>query len=236
MTDTHLFTRLTTGATPAKGKKNQNKDSASKAEEKGSYGILTQRLIQSLLEDSSSGPPDSPALSDGGVSGSEEKSVVTGNGNMWKQVSTGNTAQIEKRIRKELQDHGLIELDEPETSGGASGGAGSSSAGAEEDEILRELNKCQSELRMVASTNASQLKSLLSLVRTDLQRQEIEQRLSLVDEEVIDGYKRLMQAKSKKRSISKKEKDACLKSLKDREDLVQQLDALQSHHLPIESL
>lgn len=204
------------------GKKNQNKD-GSKSDEKGNYGILTQRLIQSLLEDSSTGSPDSPipdspSNSNGEMNGS--------NGQVWKQVSTGNTAQIEKKIRKELQDHGLIELEEPEAASAASAAAAVGSA--EEDEILRELIKCQNELKMVASTNCSQLKSLLSLVRTDLQRQEIERKLSEVDEEVIDGYKKLMQAKSKKRSITKKEKESCLKSLKEREELVQELDALQT--------
>ena len=153
---------------------------------------------------------------------------------MWKQVSTGNTAQIEKRIKKELQDHGLIELDEPEagSSGvGAGSGAGGAGGAAEEDEILHELLKAQSELKMIASTNASQLKSLLQFVRADLQRQEIEQRLAEADEEVIECYKRVTLAKSKKRSITKKEKDSCLKALKEREELVQQLDSL--HTFPL---
>ena len=215
------------------GKKNQNRD-GNKSDEKGSYGVLTQRLIQSLLEDSSTGSPDSP-LSDAASNGNAEAGGLNGSGQIWKQVSTGNTAQIEKKIRKELQEHGLIELEEPET-GSVSSGAAAAAGSAEDDEILRELVRCQNELKMVASTNCSQLKSLLSLVKTDLQRQEIEKKLSEVDEEVIDGYKKLMQAKSKKRNITKKEKESCLKSLKERDELVLQLEGLQTFPFAAEVL
>ena len=138
-------------------------------------------------------------------------------------MSAGNTAQIEKRIRKELQDHGLLELEEPDS---VNPGLASGSSAADDDEILRELIRCQSELKMITSTNASQLKSLLTLVKTDLERQEIEKQLSKIDEEVIDCYKKLMQAKSKKKTISKKERESFTKSLREREDLVKQLDAL----------
>ena len=212
------------------GKKNQNKD-GNKSEEKGNYGTLAQRLIQSLLEDSHGGPPDSPLSDDVTPAVGADGNLLNGSGQVWKQVSTGNTAQIEKRIKKELQEHGLIELDEPDAGTAASSAAGASGVAAEDDEILRELIRCQSELKMVASTNCSQLKSLLQLVRTDMQRQELEQKLAQVDEEVIEGYKRLMQAKSKKRNMSKKEKDSCIKALKERDELVQQLDRLQSSHV-----
>ena len=45
----------------------------------------------------------------------------------------------------------------------------------------------------------------------------------------IDYYRRIMAAKQKKRSPTKKERDAAAKALRDRETLIKQLDALWSH-------
>jgi len=201
-----------------KGKKKAGKKDDD--QEKGSYGILTQRLLQSLLEDPNAEPnPDSPPGTDDGPS--------LPNGNVLKALSLGNTSQLEKRIKKELQENGLLDLLEDPSSSAAGSPSRRTSTGEEEDEILRELIRAQNELKVVAAQNVSSLKGLLSAARTDIERQEIQSRLDAADEQVIEAYKRLVAAKSKKKALSKKEKDVCLKALKERDDLLKELDSLE---------
>lgn len=205
-----------------------------------SYGPFTQRLLQSLLEtpselgdamtslenteddeateDNSSRPP-SPGKGNSSK-GSPPKAQTknpskTGSKKVTKALNLGNTAQLEKRIKKELEEAGLLELDD-----------GSSLVEDEEDEILRELINTQNELKMVTQQNSSQLKLLLSKARVDMARQEIEGKLKLVDEEVIESYRKLTLLKSKKKNPTKKERDAAVKALKERDALIQQLDSL----------
>ena len=202
--------------TKVKGKKKGGKKDDS-ADEKGSFGILTQRLLQSLLEDpSETSEPDSP--------GTDQKHSLT-NGNVLKTLSLGNTAQLEKRIKKELEETGLLDtlFDDPAESQTSSR---RTSSGDDEDEVLRELIRAQKELKTVSAQNLSSFKCLLSSAKVDIARQEIQAKLDAADEEVVDAYKKLMTAKSKKKTMTKKEKDACLKALKDRDVLVKQLDAL----------
>lgn len=139
----------------------------------------------------------------------------TGSKKVTKALNLGNTSQLEKRIKKELEEAGLLELDD-----------GSSLVEDEEDEILRELIKAQNELRMITEQNKSQLQLLLSKAKLDMARQEIQEKLRIVDEEVIEVYRKLTAMKSKKKVPSKKERDAAIKALKERDELIQQLDSL----------
>lgn len=186
-------------------------------DEKASYGTLTQRLLQSLLEEPQ-GTPDSPE---------DDEGPCLANGSVLKALSLGNTSLLEKRIKKELEENGLLDLLEDPSSSSANSPSRRPS-GEDDDEILKELIKAQQELKVVVGQNLSSLKHLLSSCRGDLARQEIQANLDVADEEVIDAYKRLMTAKSKKKAMTKKEKDACLKALKQRDALVKQLDSLQS--------
>lgn len=208
------------------------------------FGPFTQRLLQALLEmpsefgdvmtslentddeatEDNSSRPSSPAKSvsskkDGGK-GSDVKPLgknplKTGNKKVTKALNLGNTSQLEKRIKKELEDAGLLELDD-----------GSSLVDDEDDEILRELIQAQNELKMVSEQNKSQLEMLLSKAKLDMARQEIQEKLKVVDEEVIETYRKITALKSKKKSPSKKERDAAIKALKERDELIQQLDSL----------
>lgn len=53
-----------------------------------------------------------------------------GNGNIFKSLNLGNTTQLERRIRKELEENGILEMDEI---------LNDSEEFSGEDEILREL-------------------------------------------------------------------------------------------------
>lgn len=136
---------------------------------------------------------------------------------MFKALVLGNTAQLEKRIKKELEDNGLLELVVDD---------GSADAAADDDEILKELIKTQNELKMISAQNQSQLKLLMGHAKADMAKQEINKKLEVADEEVIESYKRLTTAKQKKRNPTKKEKDVAIRALKERDALIQQLDSL----------
>jgi transcriptional adapter 3 len=220
--DDQLHTPVKKGKNDCKPKGKKKSGKKEVADDKGSYGTLTQRLLQSLLEDpSTQSTPDSPESS-------SDQGPSLANGSVLKALNLGNTTQLEKRIKKELEENGLLDLlDDPGSSSGNSPSRRLSSAD-DGDEILKELTKAQHELKVVAAQNVSSLKHILSAAKLDLARQEIQSNLTEADEEVIDAYKKLMHAKSKKKAMTKKEKDACLKALKQRDALVKQLDSLQT--------
>ena len=64
-------------------------------------------------------------------------------------------------------------------------------------------------------------------------RQEIRTRLAEADKEVRDAYQKIAQARSKKKSPSKKEKDVAWKALKDREAILRQLESVTGKYLEI---
>lgn len=155
--------------------------------EKGCFGSFTARLISGLIEDHSTQTDPFEF---------EDIPGKNGNGTVLKNLSLGNCVLLEKRIKKELEDNGLLEL-----SDALSGDS------LEEDEILKELTKCQSDLRMVTAQNKSTLKLLLSKSKQNLAKQEIKKKVQAADTEVTDTYRRFVIAKQKKRNLTKKEKD-----------------------------
>lgn len=203
---------------PRARKATANKDK--EAVGKGNFGVFTQRLLQSLLEE----PMDSIANLDedeDAANANDESIHPSGaTSNVLKALSLGNTAQLEKRIKKELQDCGLLDLDDSVTND-------VQNAGDEDDEVLKELLASQNELRFIINQNKGQLLKLHSAVEVNLMKQQLETQLATVDEEVKEGYKKLQSIKAKKRNPSKKERDFCLKALKEREEITKKLDELQ---------
>ena len=94
------------------------------------------------------------------------------------------------------------------------------------DEILNELTRCQEELKAVAQHNQLQLRRLVKSAREEMARQEIRERLSEADKEVCEAYRRIALARSKKKSPSKKDREMAWKSLKEREAILKQLEAI----------
>ncbi|KAI1289978.1 Transcriptional adapter 3 [Halotydeus destructor] len=197
-------------ATPEKGRNGKRQTKEKNETEKGGFGLFTQRLISCLMEEEN-----------GNVNNDEDESESEtpnkSNGSPLKPMNLGNAAQLEKRLKKELEENGFLDFDDV-----------TDMQPVDDDEILRELTRCQNELRLVQSYNQSQLKLLLTHAKTDLSKQEIKKKLQVTDGEVNEIYRRFVQAKQKKKLITKKEKEQAVKALKDRESLVRQLDSLQS--------
>jgi transcriptional adapter 3 len=140
------------------------------------------------------------------------------NHKVFKSLNLGNTAKLEKRIRKELEEHGIISLDDILN--------GSDTSAGDEDEILQELKRSQQELKSLSDKNHSQIKRLLSAAKKEITRQDVSKKLEMADTEVIEAYRRILAAKQKKRSPTKKEREGAFKALKDREQILKQLQCL----------
>lgn len=133
-------------------------------------------------------------------------------------INLGNTVQLEREIKRELEEQGLLDPDSIPLN---------DVVYDEDDEILNELIKCQNELKLLSSKNEATLKFLLDVAKKDVYKQELDSKLKEVDQEVMSIYRKILCAKQKKRSLTKKEKDAATKALKEREVIVKQINALE---------
>lgn len=57
-----------------------------------------------------------------------------------------------------------------------------------------------------------------------MRKQELRQCVRVADNEVMEAFRRIMAARQKKRTPTKKEKDQAWKALKERERILKQLD------------
>jgi len=171
------------------------------------FGELTHRLVQGLIEENLMTNIDDSLDRDKGEedSGSRQGFIQSLN------VTNGET--LEKRVKKELEDQGILDFNDDDTEDG-------------NDEILAELVRCQSELKAVSNHNLSQLKRLVKSAREEMARQEVRNKLSEADKEVCEAYKRIALARSKKKSPTKKEREMAFKALKDREAILKQLESI----------
>lgn len=62
------------------------------------------------------------------------------------------------------------------------------------------------------------------LAKEEMRKQELRQRVRVADNEVMEGFRRIMAARQKKRTPTKKEKDQAWKALKERESILKLLD------------
>jgi len=172
------------------------------------FGPLTQRLVSALIEDNLMTPMDD-TMADTAECGDEAPAMSPRM--LAKQLNIGNPATLERRIRKELEDQGILEKEEEEEDDPS-------------DEVLAELRRKQQELRAISQSNINILKSLYRQGQEDIQRQDLKKKMQANDSEVMDAYRKIQTAKQKKKSPTKKEKDAVVKALKDRDAVIKALE------------
>ncbi|KAM8868693.1 transcriptional adapter 3 isoform 3-T3 [Synchiropus picturatus] len=176
------------------------------------FGPLTQRLLQALVEENIISPMEDSPIPD--ISG---KDATDGAGtsprSQAKSFSVPHTRSLEARIKDELVTQGLLDSEERPGPGGDS-----------EDEILIELQKRQAELKALSAHNRARKQELLRLAKEEMRKQELRQRVRVSDNEVMEGFRRIMAARQKKRTPTKKEKDQAWKALKERESILKLLD------------
>lgn len=189
------------------------KSKKSKDGDKCDYGVLTQRLVSCLIEEDFCAENFEDIF--------EEFNSESKNANdvkLFKTISLNNAAQFEKLLRKELEEHGLIDVDDIFLSHEGSEN--------EEDEMNQEIVRCQNELRSIMTQNQFQIKKLANLIRADLKRQLLLERLGRVNDEILEVSKRLMIIRQKRKNSkeAKREKEYVQKYLKDRTTLLAQLN------------
>ncbi len=177
------------------------------------FGELTQRLVAGLMEENAINPAD---LEDNSKKGSGESSDAenAGKSQLIKSLNVTNSENLEARVRRELQEQGILDTNEE---------------GKEEnenDEIMEELVRCQSELKSLSNHNVNQLKRLLKAAKEEMARQEIRDKLQQADNEVMEAYRKISQARAKKKPPTKKEREQAWKALKEREIILSKLESI----------
>lgn len=173
------------------------------------FGPLTQRLLQALVEENIISPMEDSPIPD--ISGKDD-GAGTSPRSQGKAFSVPHTRSLEARIKEELVSQGLLDSEERPPGGDS------------EDEVLAELHKRQAELKALSAHNRARKQELLRLAKEEMRKQELRQRVRVSDNEVMEGFRRIMAARQKKRTPTKKEKDQAWKALKERDSILKLLD------------
>jgi len=167
----------------------------------GIAGPLTQRLVSALLEENVYVANNN----------TENKLFRDSDPPILRDLTMQNSINLELRMHKELVEQGLLEPDPQKKN-------------QEDDEILAEIKRCQQELSALSNHNVTQLKRLLTLAQEESKRQGLKRKISVADNEVIEHYKKLTVAKQRKVSLTKKEQEKAWACLRERENLLEQLN------------
>lgn len=81
-----------------------------------------------------------------------------------------NGINIERRVKKELIEQGLLDLDD--------------FGKDNEDEILAEIKRVRTELAAIAEYNCNELKKLQTVAKEEMKRLEVKRKLDSVDQAV----------------------------------------------------
>lgn len=169
------------------------------------YGTFTQRLVSALVDENIMAPVTETELHDVIVDSVPKTDVKSSSK---KIVGTATTKSLEAAIREELFALGLIES--------------SAEDDAEfdaEDEILTELRKCQSELKVLRSHNKHAINKLIARARFAMKKQEVRQKAKVLDAEVLDIFRRFTSSKARKKGFPRKDRELAWKSIREREAL-----------------
>ncbi|XP_053384226.1 transcriptional adapter 3-B-like isoform X2 [Mercenaria mercenaria] len=175
------------------------------------FGPLTQRLVSALIEENIMTPIDDEMDDVYPEDESLNESAAISPKELAKQLNLGNPSHLEKRIKRELEEQGILDFEEDDEDD-------------ENDEILRELRAKQAELKVICQHNIMSTKRLYKLAKEEMAKQELKRKLAVSDSEVMDAYRKVQLTKQKKKTPTKKERDAVIKALKDRELLMKQID------------
>lgn len=129
----------------------------------GVLGPLTQRLVSALIEDTQGG--DHTTNGDALMNGRDMQPIMK------------NGINIEKRLKKELVDHGILEAEDLKE---------------EDDEILTEIKRVRAELTAIGEYNANELRKLHTAAVEEMRRLEVKKQLEAKDQEVRFFFKTLV--------------------------------------------
>lgn len=173
----------------------------------GVTGPLTQRLVSALIEEN---------LINDGLSNADSNSSSENTTNTSSTLRSLNFMKngitIEKLVKKELIEQGILDPDDYEK--------------GQEDEILAEIKRVLAELSAIAEYNSSELKRLHGAAKEELKRLEVKRKLDSVDQEIIEMYKKVLTAKQKRRQLTDQEKDDIFKLTEEQKKLSDLLEGM----------
>ncbi|XP_028681222.1 transcriptional adapter 3 [Erpetoichthys calabaricus] len=175
------------------------------------FGPLTQRLLQALVEENIISPMEDSPIPEMSGKDSGADGASTSPRSQTKNFSVPHTKSLEARIKEELVAQGVLESEDRPTDDS-------------EDEVLAELQKRQAELKALSAHNRAKKQELMRLAKEETKKQELRQRVRVSDNEVMEAFRKIMAARQKKRTPTKKEKEQAWKALKERESILKLLD------------
>ncbi|XP_004520093.1 transcriptional adapter 3-A [Ceratitis capitata] len=180
-------------------------------------GPLTQRLVSALLEEQLIQNPSeltAAAVADSSNS-SSENTHSSAQMNFRSLSLLRNCIDIEKRVKKELIEQGILDLNDFPNN--------------DDDEIHAEIKRLIAELSAIAEHNGTALRRLHEAAAEEIKRLEIKRKLDTVDQEILEAYKRTMQNKAKRKPLSIEEQQEIHRLTSEQKTLSDQLERLQAN-------
>lgn len=188
----------------------------------GITGPLTQRLVAALLEENlMNSKGEIIGTSDGTSTMTNESNDSCGENNSSSANRTSvntiashlkNGIDVEMRLKNELIELGILDI--------------SDFPREKDDEVLNEIKRVRSELESIAEYNLNELKQLRAAAKEEIKRLEIKRKLDLVDQELIEAYKRVWAMRQKRTPLSKQEKAEIYRLVEEQKRLGDQLEAM----------
>ncbi|CAG7815409.1 unnamed protein product [Allacma fusca] len=176
-------------------------------------GPLTQRLVSALVENRISSYNQS-------INGSRTEipdgTFVNRPGLMSALGLDGSRVcaqPLEYRLRQVLLEQGLLmcnEIDEIDTED-------------KRDEILSDVKRTQKQLRLLHQHNEDKLKQLYIFAKRELDRVEAKRSLEKADKELLEAYRIVCVSRSKKKPLSKREREVASRALQNRRTALEKL-------------
>ncbi|XP_034649896.1 transcriptional adapter 3 [Drosophila subobscura] len=196
-------------------------------------GPLTQRLVTALMEESLLTLPSEQAAvgehSNSTTSSSNDNSHThshshshLSSANSGAPAASGNFRPlsmlkhgvgIEQRLKKELLENGLMDASDcqpPE----------------DMDDVLHEIKRVTSEISTVSTFNSEELKRLRVAASDEIKRIELKHKLDMIDTEILECYKRMLQYRAKRKGHTVEEKQEILRLTKEQRILADQLERM----------
>lgn len=187
----------------------------------GITGPFTQRLVSALIEENVIGDGHSTATATTASTENSNSSLENIPNNMVHTRSAANQLKngiaIERQVRKELIEQGMLEAKDAATGGERQDDV---------DEVLMEIQRVRSDLMAIAESNTNQLSTLKNVALDEIKRLEVKRKLDDVDHEIIEQHKRVQLAKQKGRTLLKSERDEILRLTEKQKKLSFELDGL----------
>ncbi|KAM7348408.1 transcriptional adaptor 3 [Cochliomyia hominivorax] len=176
-------------------------------------GPLTQRLVSALMEEQLiSNAAD--IVADNNSNSSSENTHSSAPMNFRSFSMLRNCIGIEKRVKKELIEQGILDI--------------SDFPNNDEDEIHNEIKRLVAELSSIAEYNSGALRRLHDAASEEIKRLDVKRKLDLIDQEILETYKRTLQNKAKRKPLSPEEQQEIYRLTTEQKNLSNQLERMQS--------